>query len=59
MIEDAFQEWYWELWEPNHSYLLKVDDLKAAYKAGWKRSQEVDEALTELVYIAEDAGEYD
>lgn len=59
MIEDCFEKWYWEVWEPDDPYEITRDDLKEAYKAGWKRSREVDEALTELVQIAQENGEYD
>ena len=54
MIEDNFEKWYWEVWEPSDLYRIARDDLRAAYKAGWERSREVDEVLTELVQIAQE-----
>jgi hypothetical protein len=58
MIEDSFEKWFWDVWEEN-LYAVTKYDLEAAYKAGWKRSLEVNKALTELTQIAEEFGEYD
>jgi len=60
MIEDSFEKWYFDRYPEINP---KMDDiygeLLECYKAGWKRSREVDEALTELVQIAQENGEYD
>jgi len=60
MIEDCFEEWYFDRYpEINPDTDDIYGELLECYKAGWKRSREVDEALTELVQIAQENGEYD
>lgn len=60
MIEDAFEKWYFNRYPASNPLLDDFySELLECYKAGWKRSREVDEALTELVQIAEELGEYD
>ena len=60
MIEDNFEKWYFDRYPEINP---KMDDiygeLLECYKAGWKRSLEVGEALRELTEIAEELGEYD
>ena len=60
MMEDNFERWYSQTYpDINPLYDDFYKDLLLAYEAGWNRSREVDEALTELVRMAEEAGEYD
>ena len=60
MIEDCFEKWYFDRYPEICPEMDEIyEELLECYKAGWKRALEVDEALTELVRIAEEAGEYD
>lgn len=60
MMQDAFETWY-KKYNPDldpegdDAY----DELWDCWKTAWKRSKEIDDALTELVQIAQEAGEYD
>jgi len=60
MIEDNFENWYFNR---HPDTIPEYDDfygeLFECYKAGWERSCEINEALTELVQIAQRIGEYD
>ena len=60
MMIDDFYKWYREYnpdLDPDGDDTL--DELFDCWKTAWNRSREVDEALTELVRMAEEAGEYD
>ena len=60
MIEDNFEKWYFDRYPEINPELDDIyGELFECYKAGWERSREVDEALTELVQIAQENGEYD
>lgn len=60
MIEDCFKKWYYNKYpDINPEMDDFYQELLECYKAGWKRSLEVEEALTELTQIAEELGEYD
>lgn len=60
MMQDAFDTWY-KKYNPHldPEYDMNYSELWDCWKTAWKRATEVDEALTELVEISEEAGEYD
>ena len=60
MMQDAFETWYKNYnphLDPDHD--MNYSELWDCWKTAWKRSKEIDDALTELVQIAQKAGEYD
>jgi len=60
MIEDCFEKWYSKTYpdlDPIHDDFYQ--HLYFCYKSAWKRSLEVDKALTELAKMAQENSEYD
>lgn len=60
MIEDCFEKWYslryQELGPEDDDFYL---ELLECYKAGWKRSHEVQNALEQITELSQEGGEYD
>lgn len=60
MMRDAFDTWYKNYnphLDPEED--MSYPELWDCWKTAWKRATETDKALTELVQIAEETGEYD
>lgn len=60
MMRDAFDTWY-RKYNPklDPEYDMNYPELWDCWKTAWFRATETDKALTELIQMAEEAGEYD
>lgn len=60
MIEDCFEKWYFNRHQEVNPELDDLyDELFECYKAGWKRSLEVQVTLGLLTEMAQEEGQYD
>lgn len=59
MIQDCFNKWYGDTYPDLKPELDDMHpELLEAYRAGWKRHMDLDEAMQELCKLSQEEGDY-